>query len=368
MRKPDAQKIHLLLAFEAIMSQPIVKIDKGKASLRPGVEPYGINSHRKPISSKQDRWMRSLTEISNPADDSNDEIEIVGKPRIAVFDRLPTTKRHEPRSLLNLRALAHLTSPSKIQSKGRKSLTSCELQLQLQQRARKQALLEKQKRIADLQAKGVIIQTEEEREKEQLELENLLEKARHEAMELAKREKEAAKKEGRLLPEDFEDSDDEEDGEYEESNVEEEEGDIEFSGSEEEGIEGDDEGDGDDDEEEKNAEMTPDDKNLLSTNAIEENDFADPEVQPDAAKHHTSNVRRRKIVLDEDDDEPNKRTPVEKDVLQPPKSSAMAAFGFATPGAGRLGLTQIFAGTMADLDTQTEDNQPTITDLLQQFP
>jgi mediator of replication checkpoint protein 1 len=376
-----------LPTLEEIMSQPIVKVDNGKAPLRPGADHHSINSHQKLISSRQGRWRRSLkvAAISNPADDSNDEIEIVGKPRIAVFDKLPAKKRQEPHSLINLRALAHLTSPSKVQSKGRKSLTSCELQLQLQQRARKQALLEKQERIADLQAKGIIIQTEEERQKEQLELENLLEKARHEAMELAKREKEAAKKEGKSLPEDFEDSDDEEDGEYEESDVEEEEDDVKFSGSEEEeeGVDGDDEGGNDGDEEEENDEMTTDDTNLLVNNSTEEgqedpgarqeNGFVEQEEQLDASKHQASNVRSRKVILDEDDDEPDKRTPVKKDVLQPPKSSAMAAFGFPTPGAGDLGLTQIFAGTMADLDTQTEDNQPTvqgqdIMNLMQQFP
>ena len=372
---------HGLPTLEEIMSQPIVKIGKGKTPLRPCVEPKSNSSHQQLISSKQDRSMRSpkSTTISIPTDDSNDDIEIVGKPRLAVFERFPTKKRQESHSLLNLRAFAYLTSPSKVQSKGRKSLTLCEMQLQLQQRARKQALLEKQERIAGLQAKGIIIQTEEERKKEQLELENLLEKARREAMELAKREKEAAKKEGLSLPKDFEDSDDEEDGEYEETDVEEEVDDIELSGSEEEQ----EEGDGDDDDEEENNEMITNDTNPILINAIDkhqedpesqqENDTVESEQQSDAVKHQTLNLRRRKVVLDEDDDEPHKRIPINKDVLQPPKSSAMVAFGFPTPGPGHLGLTQMFAGTMADLDSQTEDNQPTIQgqdtmDLLQHFP
>jgi len=373
-----------LPTLEQIMSQPIVKVDKGKAPHRSDPGLFSINSHQKPISSKQDRLRRSLktATISIPADDSDGEIEIVGKPRIAAFERLPARKRQESHSLLNLRALAHLTSPSKVQSKGRKSLTPRELQLQLQQRARKQALLEKQERIAELQAKGVIIQTEEEWKKEQLELENLLEKARHEALELAKREKEAAKKEGQPLPEGFEDSDDEEDGEYEESDVEEEENHVEFSGSEEEGADGDDEGDGDDDEEEENDEMNVDDVNPLLDNVAEEGQeepgteqekgSVEPEEQPDAANDQPLKLKRRRVILDEDDG-PENRSPFRNDVLQPSKSSAMAAFGFQPHGAGRLGLTQMFAGTMADLETQSEDDQLTVQgqdtmDLVQRFP
>lgn len=374
--EPDADGVDdlddELPTLEEVMEQPVLKVDKGKAPVNVEDSLLGQTAKQKTGGRTKKYRIRSPLGKANP-DDSDDDIEIVGKPRIAVFDKLPSKKSGESHSLLHLRALAHITSPSKVAQKGRKSLTTTELQLQLQQQARKQALREKQDRIAELRAKGIIIQTEEEKEKEQLEIENLLEKARQEAQELARREKEAAKKEGRTVAEGFEDSDDEEDGEYVESVQEEDqdEGDIALSGSEEETADGDDEN-----EDEGSEDVVMDDHaNALIDDAAEEDEdeiegksstvFHEPPYEEEnealsLAGERTLQSRRRKVVVEDDEEEEasyRNQTPDQSKTPQPAQSSAAVAFGFKTPQPGNIGLTQMFAGTMADLDSQTEASQ-----------
>lgn len=364
-----------LPTLQEVMTQPALKVDKGKAPVK--LQEVQMAETTKPKTNGQTKKYRIRSPRGNSkADDSDDEIEIVGKPRFAIFDKLPSKKSAESHSLLHLRALAHLTSPSKVAQKGRKSLTPSELQLQLQQKARKQALREKQERIAELRAKGIVIQTEEEKEKEQLEIENLLEKARQEAQELAKREKEAAKKEGQTSAESFEDSDDEEDGEYVASAEEEleEEVDVALSGSEEEAVDGDDENE----EEEIDEDLVmDDDANPLIDNAATEDESkangqhctVSQEPSDEEENERVSNVsrtrplnsRRCNVVVEDDEEEEEvshaKQSPDQMKTPQPAQSSAAAAFGFKRPQSGGLGLTQMFAGTMADLDSQTEPSQ-----------
>lgn len=361
-----------LPTLEEVMTRPVAKIDKGKAPMK--IEEVQTAQHpvqKKPGEVK--KYRIPSPRKSRNADDSDDDIEIVGKPRFAVFDKIPVKKNAESHSLLNLRALAHLKSPSKVTQKSRKSLTPAELQLQLQQRAQKQVLREKQERIADLRAKGMVIQTEEEKEQEQLEIENLLEKARQEAQELAKREKEAAAKEGQPVPEGFGDSDDEADGEYLETADDEsaEEHDIELSGSEEETVDGDDEDGDEEGEEDMNMEAA----NPFIDNAAEDDDAEDDGRQTNTVSEQRSNEddedlpavpanretkNRRRFVIEDDEEEEEslaEQTPIQSKTPQPAQSSAAAAFGFKTPQAGQLGLTQMFAGTMADLESQSGPSQ-----------
>lgn len=366
-----------LPTLEDVMSQPMVNADKVKPRIQQQTAQKTAVVDRRTNGQPKRYRIRPPPNTSNISD-SDEDIEIVNKPRFAVFDKLPSAKKSESHSLLNLRALAHLTSPSKDARKGRKSLTPTELQLQLQRRARDQALQEKQERIAQLRAKGVIIQTEEEREKEQLELESLLEKARQEAMEIAKREKKAAEKEGQPGAEGFEDSGDEEDGEYEESDKEmEDENELEVSGSEEEesimGEDGDEEKDGglslnkrnpliddaagEDDEDEDVADTDDQSEGTARISSYQGRD----EVQSEAKALRSTKARRRNVVEEDDDEdeetEPTIQTVEQLKTPQPAQSSAAAAFGFKTPLVRSLGLTQMFAGTMADLDSQEEPSQ-----------
>lgn len=106
--------------------------------------------------------------------DSDSDLEIVPdkipirKTKESVFDRIPAKQARESHSLQALRMLAHVTSPGK-QPNGRNakpSLTATELQLSLQQRARQQAMREREERLQALRDKGVIVQTAEERERD----------------------------------------------------------------------------------------------------------------------------------------------------------------------------------------------------------
>ena len=118
-----------------------------------------------------------------------------------------------------------------------------DLQFSLQQKARQQAYEERQEKIAELERRGIHIETEEERERHQLEIEDLvtkLEHARQEDLKLTKLEKAEAKKNGEIGDglASSDESDDEEyqasDEEGQASELEEEEAELDLSGSEEE--------------------------------------------------------------------------------------------------------------------------------------
>jgi mediator of replication checkpoint protein 1 len=313
--------------------------------------------------------------------DSDDDLK-VEKPqsRFAVFDKVPQRKQREPSSLLALRHLAHLTSPGKRAPKGRKTMSMAELYSKLGRKAREQAQKERDEKIEELRRRGIHIETEEERERHQLEIEDLvaqLEKTREEDLKLAKLEKEEAKKNGEKR-DDLLSSDESEDEDYvgsgEEETVEletEEQVEIELSGSEEEDLaEADDEEEPDEEEEEEQENTN----GLLDDAAEESADEEDLETQerkqqepeeevddesPHARVHNRTANRARKVVLDESeesgDESQNKSAPVEAVPLpsQTQAEDPMAAFGFENSSPG-LGLTQMFAGTMANLVTGSQ--------------
>ncbi|KAH7062535.1 MRC1-like domain-containing protein [Macrophomina phaseolina] len=381
------------------------KIDKGKGrAVSPSIEGAAQVVPAKPTASvlASEKKIRTFRVVlpERPAgnvSDSDEDLEIVRDTRFPVFDNLPARKAQEPTHLLRLRHLAHLTSPSKNRQTGKNSMSPAELQAVLQRRAREQAKAEREEKIAELRAKGILVQTEEERERDQLELENLLEKARQEAEELAKKEKSEAKKNGEDEGDGFPDSDDDES--YVEGASHDEGGDdeeIELSGSEEE------EGEEDEDEEEREGD------GLLDNEADEEDDEMQDEqaeAQPledaaddveseheeDAPVRRTAAARNRKRVVedeDEEDTEPKLHpAATEHDPMaafgfannaapQPPENSTqddmMAAFGFANNDAP-VGLSQMFAGTMAEVDSQAEmpigvNSQQDSLDFLRKLP
>ncbi|KAL2152660.1 hypothetical protein VTH82DRAFT_5844 [Thermothelomyces myriococcoides] len=369
-------------------------------------------------------------------DDDDDDLQVVvtRKSKLdAIFDRVPANKAKQAHSLQILRRLAQLDDPDKqpappCSSKLKKQeqqkhqetvMTAAELQATLLQRARQQARLERDRHLEELRARGVYVQTAEERERELQEVEDMVAKARREAEEIMRREREAAKAEKKKKKQEKgegegEDEDDDplswddesEDEEYDEAEgVEEKE--IELSGSEEEeegeeeeaedggeqeeqeGValfSGSEEEDGDDEKEEK----------MVDDAAEEAKDQADgAESDGDADVPSTNQVRRRArkhvaiVSDDEDDAEPLvKATPRPKDHL--PKSpsvrntespsaptsvlrSARKTFipGLPVAGPAGLGLTQIFAGTMDDTPmetTQASPSQPRPTFDVTAFP
>jgi mediator of replication checkpoint protein 1 len=393
----------------ALTSSPPQKLDKGKGkatgilSPDPKLENIPVFKQRPvrirpPVTA--DRKESTLA-------DSDSDLEILTaktpdarmKKLDAIFDRVPANQSKESRPLQALKILAHLTSPGK-QTLGRNqkpSMTTTQLHLSLQQRARQQAAREKEERIEALRAKGIIPLTAEEREKVQAEGEDLMEMARREGEDLRRKEKAAAKKERKEKGEEdpFRDSSDDEDWEDGKD-------DLELSGSgsddQEEGASdasGEEEDNEDDDEEEDELALDGQEQertaipNVMFDNEADETDDDEAEAQlsteeqirdPGDLDDHQEDedvpinrksrrVRKSNIISDDEDEgNPVVETPSAPRTVSPtqlhtdsPKApnsvlrSATKTFipGLTIAGPAGLGLTQIFAGTMDD--SQIED-------------
>ncbi|KAI1380708.1 MRC1-like domain-containing protein [Hypoxylon crocopeplum] len=336
--------------------------------------------------------------------DSDDELVITNpkKGRMdAIFNRLPDKKAQESKSMNVLRRLAHLSSPTK-ESRGRSakpSMTPAELQMSLQQRARAQAKLERERRLEFLRSKGITVQTEEERQREREQVEDIVARARQEVEEIMEREREDAKKarkEKKLNGEDDPLAWDDSDDDSFEDNEEGEPAEIELSGSEEEKEgdehdEMDDAEDGDDepipnpmfeDEAEEDGESEDEHTPKATTNAVSD-DEADDELPVVKSRRPKKHVR---IVSDDEDEvqaTPKPKTSYPKSPSgansgspKIPTSvlrSATKTFipGLPVPAAGPagLGLTQIFAGTMDDSQAEPATGSPqTFMPSIDDFP
>ncbi|TVY14253.1 Mediator of replication checkpoint protein 1 [Lachnellula arida] len=403
-------------ALAQLPSSPPMKLDKGKgrAIEEPVSEPRldkgkgrAIEESTQESKIQQKKFMFTQPKIRQPkmagkqsvmAGDSDSDLEIVSvktpnarnKKLDSIFNRIPEKQAKESHSLHALRMLAHLTSPGKKNlGKNRKpGMTTSELQVSLQQRARQQATREREERLQALREKGVIVQTAEEREKENAEVEDLVERARREGEEIQKREKAAAKKErkdrGEVDPLGDDSSDDEDweeekgkagkDGSDSGSDMEE----IELSGSEDGDASGEEE-----DEMELDGDETAESKALNPLFDNEASDTEDDEAQPDPfideemaedgdidedeeqqlpVKQKRRRNRNTNVISDDEseDRDDKKTTPAaprtdspmqQKNSPAAPNSvlrSATKTFipGLTVTGPVGLGLTQIFAGTM----------------------
>ncbi|KAF2874442.1 MRC1-like domain-containing protein [Massariosphaeria phaeospora] len=318
----------------------------------------------------------SMVELS----DSDDDLETVQpKSRFPVFDRLPEQKKHESSSLLHLRHLAHLTSPSKRGVKGGKLMNATQLQFSLARKARLQAHQERAEKVEDMRRRGIHVVTEEEREKQQLEVEDIVaqfEKARNQDLKLAKFEKDQAKKNGEtgdglLSSDEFEDDDyvgsGEENGEEDQEMRDPgEEVDFELSGSEE-GIDGEDGLEGDEEAADASNDLLDDmaeedDEESEEPQEQQLNEDADMEDEdlPAPVRKRTTH-RSRNLIVDDDDESDNERaqeaTLDTQVASQATQDLGMAAFGFGNAQPA-LGLTQVFAGTMADLASESQSAHP----------
>ncbi|KAH7092952.1 MRC1-like domain-containing protein [Paraphoma chrysanthemicola] len=347
------------------------KIDKGKGRASEfqhlPAHPWTRKDSNLIVNSAEVEAKDSAEDAMIELSDSDDEVKASHtNSRFPVFDRIPLKKQQESSSLLHLRHLAHLTA-SKDSRKGPQSISLGEMHLSLHQKAREQAQKEKQERIADLKRRGIHIETEEEREKNQMEIEDMVaqfEKQRQEDLKLAKAERDEAKKNGETI--DDLPSSDESDGDYvgsgdENANeaeadgkLEEEEAvELELSGSEEEDLDADSE-----DAEESNdliADIADEDEEE-SANTVEEQIGEDADMEdedlPAPARKRTS-TRPRNVIVDEED-ESDKEASLPASPTQPTtQDDTMAAFGFGNADAG-VGLTQMFAGTMANLDSASQ--------------
>ncbi|KAJ6031071.1 hypothetical protein N7540_001803 [Penicillium herquei] len=277
------------------------------------------------------RVLMSRREIARHQEDGSDsdDLEVVTSPskarRIAAFENLPARKMQESTSMTRLKALAHLTSPTRKST----SMTNAELSASLLYRARQQAAKERRERIEELRAKGVVIETAEERAAMEDDMEDLVEKARREADEI-KRQERAARKNGQDL-------DDEED-----------DGDYEFSGSENEEL-----GSADEDDD---AGSLADNHGYLENEADEGDESSDGESEALAsdAEVELPGTRRKRPtrVVSDDEDEEEAQQQVPSTPVRPPSIAARSAERPHFPGMDSpnlsMGLTQAFAGTLAD--------------------
>lgn len=372
--------------LNTLLTQPIEKVDKGKGRAL-DVQPIELRQESKARNIKV-AVPKSITKGDEVMLDSDDDLDILPSKnnitsRLAVFDRMPAKKDQQSRPLLVQRALAHLTSPGKAPSKKRKgkpSISSAQLQNRLMLKAREQALLARQERLDALRAKGIFVLTEEEREKEQLQIENMLEKAREESRLLAKQEK-------GLRKGDDDDNNDRNEIDMMASSDEDENWVAENSDGEPMGSDGDDEEDqeelelsgSEDEEEEEEKEPNTAPRALFDDEADE--DESEKEVEASRMKTvghertgtvdvenasddeplqrpvHSRTTQRRRQVIDEEDE--TAETPMKRqDARDPSQPDEMAAFGFAKTDESPVTFTQMFAGTMASMGSQDhEDSQ-----------
>ena len=380
-----------------LLNQPVSRNDEGKIkapskdAAQSGNEtrlPRVFDFKRRPIQI----WSLQQSSLHREEADSDSELEVLPAKskigRLGAFDRVPQVKAQDVRSLQTLRALAHLNSPpDKKGRKGKFSGSFNDMQNSLQKRARLQAVAERRAKIEDLKARGIMVQTEEERQQEQVEVEDLLEKARRENQEIRDKEKRAAKKEKLANGEsgDLDDSSDDED--YQDGNHgQSQEGtDVDFSGSDdEEGlIEQDQDGSQPDDDDEGIENGEPNEELELrskahgmiedeaSEDSLDDEDVdADDEDDEDQAPAIEPPIRRKRktrTVLDDDDDENPEIQSMDVYTTKMTQSSNVEVPSmFQNQGnSNPIGMTQAFAATMADTQSPVPSANIEIPDMFQ---
>lgn len=374
-----------LPSMEDIMSQPIRRLEKGKSKAIE--QPAKIASDQEKSKNANINYPAIHVRVSHGLSstkslnaDSDSDLEIIPAARKSdrisnIFDRLPAQRVTEGRSLQTLRALAHLTSPSKQGIKARASMTPAELDVSLQQRARKQAAQERAEKLQELKDRGIIVQTAEERERDQAEVEDLLEKARREGDEIQKKERDAAKKRREDGEDDGLGDSSDEDEDYQDDEVDEaDEPREEISGSEEEGING----DGEEDEEDKDVDVVEaeddgdeDEVGGVALN-VTESGFVDQEAdmhddrsdkeEDEPEFDFVQKPRRSKatrVIYDEDDEISGGSVENHPGTMPEAARNPLMA-GISVLNEAPMGLTQAFAATMADTQTQSiNDNEMT---------
>ncbi|RMZ17462.1 hypothetical protein D0862_00814 [Hortaea werneckii] len=317
----------------------------------------------------------TVRQYEEPSDD--DELDIIAPlpKHLQMFDKVkPVTSSAgaDSRAIHTLKHLSHIGAYENVPRKQRPgqpvkvSVGPKVLELQLRRRAKDQARQQQEERIAELKAKGVEIQTKEEKEREAEMFENLLEKARQQAVDLRKAEKQAAKQAGDVDAAVDVSDDEEEDGDYfgsgsegeeeEERDEEEDEEDEEQEGEglvdeaamEEEGEEEDAGGEELAEDEGDDAEPPPGDGSL---DASQHHEFATP-----APKSRKS--RQSRIVHDDEDEDQDSNEVDTQEADPTQNDDPFAAFNFG-PHAGAEALmspTQAFQATMQTPSQATQDD------------
>ncbi|KAI5367239.1 Putative DNA replication checkpoint mediator, MRC1 domain-containing protein [Septoria linicola] len=317
--------------------------------------------------------------MAPPSDDSSDDdLEIVQDvpKHLSVFEKAKgTMKKHntDSRAIHRLKHLAHLGGDDaqtgrRKHGKARPSINPSALEAQLRARAKEQARAQQLERIAELKAKGIEVQTSEEREREQEAFENLLEKARLDAVEIRKAEKAAAKEENGGADVSADESEDED--YVDRSGSEDEDGDVDRAHNEMLD---------DAAEEDEDEEMAED--NVSNGHNVTEKIPEEVRVDATPAKAGTTQEhlrlsqtpmisrkprKPRVIVEDEDESDVEDSQPLPNIARTPAQTQdedpfAAFNFGAARPASSLMSPTQMFNATM---QTPTQDIQQDSMDVL----
>jgi mediator of replication checkpoint protein 1 len=327
----------------------------------------------------------ALTRQHEESDDEDLEIIAPLPNHLRVFDKVaakPTKSNGaDSKAIHTLRHLSRIGAYEGLPQKGSKharpSVGPKALELQLRKKAKEQARQQQLERIAELKAKGIEIQTAEEREREAEVFENLLEKARLEAQELRKAERAAAKGmagEGAGAVEisddededfDYEESGSEEDGEAEQDEEVGEEGDCMLDNAAEET---------DAEEVDEPMEVDLDEGDTAEQQALEQQEQAVDGLADGASTPSPVSRKPRpsRVVLDDEDEDEVSANPTGVLPAPTPKATAaednpFAAFNFgANNGSDSLmSPTQAFQATM---QTPTQATQEDSLDILKYIP
>ncbi|TLD06783.1 hypothetical protein E2P81_ATG10435, partial [Venturia nashicola] len=362
--------------------EEILKSSQHKKEHVDDSEPLEVAEH----GSKIARWGKKSVPQTYRDEDSDDDLEVVQPlpKHLQVFDRIKPTKKQESHSNA-IHTLRHLSHLGQVDAKPNRptnvkpSIHPQVLEAQLRKKAREQAFEAQQERLAELKAKGIVIQTNEEREKEAEEFENLLEKARLDAQTLRKAEK-AARKEANGEA-NMEASDDEtEDEDYYDGSEDENDGGEEATAAGNDLIDdAADESEADEDAEEMLDEDAEDagDEELQ----LEAPHGPDHKTQPgDEQPKHVRKSRKSHVIKDDEDDESDEEDELEMDehaissnVVSGTADDAnqeddpFAAFGFGAAKADANGMsaTQAFNATM---QAPSQDTQEDSFDILRHVP
>ncbi|GKZ32700.1 hypothetical protein AbraIFM66950_002299 [Aspergillus brasiliensis] len=312
-------------SLEDILANPRPQVEQPVVARMEGDETHTTQPAKKPSKERKQlsgppvRVRLTREEVARQQkDDSDSELEIVTSPakcrRIAAFENVPARKVQEPASMMKLKALAHLTSPTR-----KSTMHPAQLSATVLLKAKQQAARERQERIEQLRAKGVHIETAEERAAMEDELENLVEKARKEAEDIAKIERKAAK------------------------GAEEDDEDWDYSGSEEEGEE--------EDEEEDEEDKPAGEDGLVDSEAGEGEESEDDQTETMSVDENDAPTQRRKrptrVVLDDDDDEETDPKTPAKSIVTPTTRSVERPQLPTQSSSNLMSLTQAFAGTIS---------------------
>ncbi|KAL9051570.1 MAG: hypothetical protein Q9162_005925 [Coniocarpon cinnabarinum] len=342
------------------------------------------------------RFMKSKKQ-TKPADSDDDDLKIIGSKskshRIAALDDIRLAKSTEHQSLLALRALAHLNDRNH-ERRLKGSLKPAELNAVLTRRAREQAKLAELEKIQEAKDKGRYVESADEKERNQMQIESMIEKAQRENAELAKREKETAKRAGQGDQHDPLDSEEDEDFRPSDDGDEDE---VAFSGSEDEerlqafGQSDQDENQEDNERDDEADEADDDDADedhklvdayeerleqnnnpMIDDTAEEQSDEEGGSLDQDFSDDHLSEPdadlgedgpkvrqsRKSRVIEEDDSDEGGEPVTPAPAVTKTPgsKTSIVQAFGFGQAKSPALGLSQLWGGTMAETQTQGKED------------